>query len=272
MTEIFDWCNANKLTVNLNKTCYTIFKTKKKKIPEFLNNVKINNINIERVKSAKYLGVTLDENLNWEEHLRETNKAIIKTANAFKILKHPVPQTTKPLLYHAYIYSKIQYGIEVYGKASATTIKKVQIHQNRALKILFSKDYYTPTKLLYKELKVLLIQEIYKLSILKFVYKQQNYLLPEIFYDYFTQNHKIHKHNTRQSDVLHIKQTSNQKGKNTTKYQGAVLWNSLPTKLIQAETTKNFSKILKQYLSSFYWKETFVNYLFSSTFHIINRQ
>ncbi len=31
LTEIFDWCNANKLTVNLNKTCYTIFKKKKKK-------------------------------------------------------------------------------------------------------------------------------------------------------------------------------------------------------------------------------------------------
>ncbi len=66
----------------------TIFKTKKNKIPESLNNVKINNVNIARVKSAKYLGVTLDENLNWEEHVRETNKAIIKTANAFKIVKH----------------------------------------------------------------------------------------------------------------------------------------------------------------------------------------
>ncbi len=78
LTEIFDWCNnANKLTVNLNKTCYTTFETKKKKIPEFLNNLKINNVNIARVKSAKYLGVTLDENLNWEELVRETDKAII---------------------------------------------------------------------------------------------------------------------------------------------------------------------------------------------------
>ncbi len=72
------------------------------------------------------LGVTLDENLNWEEHVRETIKTIIKTTNAFKIVKHQVPQTTIPLLYITYIYSKIQYGIEVYGKASATTIKKVQ--------------------------------------------------------------------------------------------------------------------------------------------------
>ncbi len=56
-------------------------------------------------------------------------------------------------------------------------------------------------------------EAITNLSILKLMYKQQNYLPPEIFNDYFTQNDKIHKHNTRQSDVLYIKQTSNQKGK-----------------------------------------------------------
>ncbi len=273
LTEIFDWWNANKLTVNLNKTCYTIFKApKKKKIPEFLNNVKINNVNIARVKSAKYLWVTLDENLNWKEHVRETNKAIIKTANAFKIVKHRLSQTTEPLLYHAYIYSKIQYGIEVYGKASATTITKVQTQQNRTLKILFSKDYYIPMQLLHKELKVLLIKDIYKLSIVKFLYKHQTYLLPEIFNDYFTQNHKIHKHNTRQSDVLHIKHTSNQKGKNTTKYQGAVLWNSLPKTLIQAETTKSFSKNLKKISIILLPKRNFCKLFIQlcSTFHIIN--
>ncbi len=33
-------------------------------------------------------------NLNREEDVRETNRAISKTANAFKIVKHQLPQTT----------------------------------------------------------------------------------------------------------------------------------------------------------------------------------
>ncbi len=52
---------------------------------------------------------------------------------------------------------------------------------------------YTPRKVLHNELKVLLIRDIYKLSILKFVYKQQNYLLPEIFNDYFSQTTRYKK-------------------------------------------------------------------------------
>ncbi len=105
-------------SVNLNKTCYTIFKTKKKKMPEFLNNVKINNVNIARVKSAKYLhvGVTLDENLNWEEHVRETNKAIIKTANAFKIVSTKFLK--QPNLYYTMhtFTPKFNMGLKFMGK------------------------------------------------------------------------------------------------------------------------------------------------------------
>ncbi len=176
--------------MNLSKTCFTIFKTKRRKITEYLNNIKVNNIIIKRIKSAKYLGVILDEDLNWENHIDEMNKSIIKTANSFKIIKHKVPDSTKPVLFQAYIFSKIQYGIEVYGKALPTIIKKVQTQQNRALKVLFSKDYYTPTKILHKELNILLINDIYKLYTLKFLYKHQNNNLLYIFNHYFILNKK----------------------------------------------------------------------------------
>ncbi len=67
----------------------------------------------------------------------------------------------KKVLCYAYIYSKIQYGIEVYGRANPSTIKKVQTQQNRALKILYNKDYLTPTKTLLKNLDILMVSEFY---------------------------------------------------------------------------------------------------------------
>ncbi len=67
--------------------------------------------------------------------------------------------------------------MEAYGRGNATVMKKVQTQQNRAIKILFNKNYYTPTKILHKDLDILLIQDIYKLSIAKLVYKQKNVLL-----------------------------------------------------------------------------------------------
>ncbi len=71
--------------------CFTIFKTPRMKIPNILDNVNIGNVTIPRVLSTKYLGVILDEKLNWEEHIEILNKLLIKTSNSFKIIKKSCP-------------------------------------------------------------------------------------------------------------------------------------------------------------------------------------
>ena len=160
LTDLFMWFTANRLTVNLDKTCYTIFKSKNRVIPEMLNNISFGNVTITKVHDKNYLGVTLDENLNWHMHIKELEKTLIKISNSFKIIKHKVPDKNKLMLYYAYIYSKIQYGIEVFGSASNTVLKRIQTKQNTALKILFNKDYYTSTNLLHADLGVLLVKDI----------------------------------------------------------------------------------------------------------------
>ena len=60
---------ANKLTVNVKKTNYVIFKVRQKQLPFVLFNIRINNETIERKSHTKFLGVYVDENLNWKEHV-----------------------------------------------------------------------------------------------------------------------------------------------------------------------------------------------------------
>ncbi len=45
--QLFKWFCENKLTANLNKTCYTIFRSINKKVPDFLSNIKIDDIIIK---------------------------------------------------------------------------------------------------------------------------------------------------------------------------------------------------------------------------------
>ena len=78
------------------------------------------------------------------------------------MIKNRISNEHKFMFYYAYFYSKIQYGIEIYGTATSTTLDKLQKQQNRCLKILFNKDYFTPTKSLHKELKVPLVTDIFK--------------------------------------------------------------------------------------------------------------
>ena len=71
---------ANKLTVNVKKTNYVIFKVRQKQLPFVLFNIRINNETIERKSHTKFLDVYVDENLNWKEHVnliaRKASKSI----------------------------------------------------------------------------------------------------------------------------------------------------------------------------------------------------
>lgn len=66
--DIVGICNTKGLFVNLTKTMYVIFHKPNTTLPDFLPKIIINNCKIERVHEFKYLGVFLDETLNFKHH------------------------------------------------------------------------------------------------------------------------------------------------------------------------------------------------------------
>ena len=243
--KLCEWFNANKLTINMKKTAYTIFAPNIK-VPRALNNIMINNIKVERVESVKYLGMTLDEKLNWKEHTEKLLTKLTKTNQAFKIVKNFVSNKQKAALFYAYFYSSLQYGIEVYSQGTNKNLKKLQVKQNRALKILHHKDFLTPTIELHRDCKMLLVKDTAKLNTVKFVYKQRNGQAPDAFRNYYIENMFVHQHNTRQAKNLHVPQQRNTYGHKSAKYRGAVWWNEIKSSVREAGTIKTFSKNVKK--------------------------
>ena len=72
------WFTSNKLSLNAKKTKYSCFHkpSKKDDISLMLPKWTISNHFIERQKFIKFLGVLLDENLNWKEHIKYTENKI----------------------------------------------------------------------------------------------------------------------------------------------------------------------------------------------------
>ena len=68
MTDLDRWFNANLLTLNTDKSFFCVFR-KRTKIPNIPEKITFNGKSINRTKSIKYLGITLDELLNWNEHI-----------------------------------------------------------------------------------------------------------------------------------------------------------------------------------------------------------
>ena len=129
INNLREWFCANKLTINMDKTAYTIFSKNLKNIPESLRSLQVHGVTITKVANTKYLGLTLDEKICWEPHIEKLTGSLSKTIQAFKIIKNHVSSKNKLMLYYAYIYSRIQYGIEVYSQANK---KKHEICPNQA--------------------------------------------------------------------------------------------------------------------------------------------
>ena len=61
--------SANDLIVNKGKSSYMILKPKNKKAIETTETIKISGTDIMKVKEARYLGIILDDKLNFKEQL-----------------------------------------------------------------------------------------------------------------------------------------------------------------------------------------------------------
>ena len=74
------WFNANKLSLNVSKTKYSFFHPLSftDNIPLLLPKLKINNTCITRETTMKFLGVLLDENMTWQNHINCIEKKSLK--------------------------------------------------------------------------------------------------------------------------------------------------------------------------------------------------
>ena len=72
LQKICQWFRANKLSLNVTKTNYIFFhkNSTKDKLPLKMPELKIGNSIIKRKSSVKFLGVMLDENMSWKDHIK----------------------------------------------------------------------------------------------------------------------------------------------------------------------------------------------------------
>ena len=69
ISKVSNWLIANKLSVNIKKTNYRIFKSRQKKLNNPNLRISIHGELIEQKRSVKFLGVFVDKNLDWKEHI-----------------------------------------------------------------------------------------------------------------------------------------------------------------------------------------------------------
>ncbi len=106
--DLSEWFAANKLSLNKDKSCYSIFASPAKlsRVPGYLDTIRLGNMIIKRVHHAKYLGLILDESLSFKQHIEDLTIQLNKLANSYKIVRYRVEKNNKYNIYFAYKHTQ----------------------------------------------------------------------------------------------------------------------------------------------------------------------
>ena len=118
--KVTKWLAANKLILNVAKTHSMLFSFKRN-ISEL--KIKINDTEIERKSVTKFLGVQIDDKLNWKAHITHICSKISKAIAILRKVRSIFPLNILKMIYMSLIYSHINYCILIWGSAEKTILE-----------------------------------------------------------------------------------------------------------------------------------------------------
>ena len=132
--------------------CFCTNHQKKDNIPLRLPNLNINGLTIERESSIKFLGVWIDGNLTWRDHIHTVENKIAKNIGLLYQGKHYLDDNCLKQIY--YIHAYLNYANIAWASTHKTKLKKVQSKQKHALRIIFNQSKTSPSEPLFFNLNV----------------------------------------------------------------------------------------------------------------------
>lgn len=167
---ILEWCERWKITVNADKSQAKVFTLRRVHNPP---NIVINgepvawNLSDEAVK---YLGVYLDQRLTWGFHINKR----LNTAYSRLGMLYPLMNRTSPLkiecsllLYKSIIRPIMTYACVIWSTAAKTHKRKMQVFQNKVIRIICNAPWYVRNDQLHEELALPTIDSFIRSSVKK---------------------------------------------------------------------------------------------------------
>ena len=163
-------------------------------------NLHINNIKLECLDSFNFLSITIAKHLSWKEHINLIANKISRTKGVINRLKNYIPENVLLTIYNTLIIPHLNYWILTW-RFNSDRILKIQKNTVRSITLSKCNAHTEP---IFKTLKLLKINYIFKCQTLKFCYKLINCNLPVYFNhgDWYSPISNIHCYNTRRQNKL----------------------------------------------------------------------
>ena len=203
LNKLSIWFKANKLSLNLKKTKYIVFRPSQRRINCNII-ISIDDQHIDRAKETVFLGVISDENLNWKSQISHIATKVSKSIGIIYKCSFYLSKTPLRILYYSLIYPYFHYCNVVWASTYKTNFRRLVTLQKRTVRIINNSNFDAHTDPIFKELSILKFNDIHLLQLGQFMYSYKSSSLPLKFSNKFLQNSQFHNYNTRNSHALHL--------------------------------------------------------------------
>ena len=239
LPKLYTWTTANRLSLNLGKTYAMLFSNRKQNINYDLS-IYFNNVKIKFKKNEDFLGLTIDNEARFSEHIGFVCSKLSKAVGLIYKLREYVPKEVLGSLYYSLAYPYILYGNLVWGGTYDAHLHPLIILQKKLLRLITYSDFLAHTEPLFKRTSILKVTDVHTLVLAQYMYKQRQVGAVRV--------EGLHAYDTRgQYDVRPAFQRLSLT-QHSIHYAAPVVWNSLPASIRECETFNVFKSQIKHYL------------------------
>ncbi len=175
--NIKDWMTSNFLLLNSDKTVILLIGPKNSTQNLLDYNLQLDGCNVTS-STVTNLGVILDSNLSFENHISNVTKTAFFHLRNISKLRNMLSVSDAEKLVHAFMTSRLDYCNALLGGCPASSINKLQIVQNAAARVLTRSRKYDHITPILQSLHWLPIKFRISYKILLLAYKALNDLSP----------------------------------------------------------------------------------------------
>ncbi len=245
-----DWMTSNFLLLNSDKTEILLIGPKNSTQNLLDYNLQLDGCNVTS-STVKNLGVILDSNLSFENHISHVTKTAFFHLRNISKLRNMLSVSDAEKLVHAFMTSRLDYCNALLGGCPASSINKLQIVQNAAARVLTRSRKYDHITPILQSLHWIPIKFRISYKILLLAYKALNDLAPAYLTNLLSRYNPTRSLRSQNSGLLVVPRIAKStKGGRTFSYLAPKLWNSLPENVRGSDTLSLFKSRLKTHLFS----------------------
>ena len=235
------WSDANRLTINLNKTNCLFISNIHNSLPE--DSILVEDHVLDITHCVKFLGLFIDDELKFNMHIQHICSKVSKSIGIIFRIRSLVPKSLLRNIYFSIVQPYFLYCLPAFASTYLIHLDPLIKLQKRAIRAMSVAGFLDHTEPLFFQYKILKLNDQFKLSLACHLFNNQNLL---------TEFSRSHTHYTRNRDVPLAPVARLRSTEQSIIRNAILLWDTIPINIKACRTINSFKLRYKYFLLNQY--------------------